>query len=316
MKNRNDHIDALRGIGIFFMILIHVTAWYRSDAIAAFFWNYAQFAVQIFVFCSGYVFYLKDKTQFSGLSLQFLWRRATRLLIPYYAFLLVYLPLEFIEDARRISAAYVAKSLSLTGGPDLNWAVLLFLYMALVTPVLMYFKKSRPVIFWIYLGLSIVLSALFLDFKIENYKLIMWLPWSLLLPFSWLIADDSGRRKWLVPTIAATLASTLGYLQKTGGSLLFFDNKYPPNAYYLSYGMIWILALWEILRRTTSMNILKRFFVYFGIHSYELFFIHFWVFICLRLLHIWLPWSLQFVLLLMISVLLQKTVSRFTASQH
>lgn len=315
MKNRNNDIDVLRGIGIIGMILIHVTAWYRGIPTAAFFWNYSQFAVQVFVFCSGYVFALKHFSSPTTYSITTVFKRAARLLIPYYTFLLIYLPVENLITNRSLSPSYILQSLTLTGGPDFNWAVLLFLLMAVVGPLMLVLFKQYRLVFWLWVGCAVLSSAAFLSVHITNYKLVMWLPWSLITLFSWYIAT---RKTWAAPFMVSLLLLLLSgsFLATTSSSLLFFDNKYPPNTYYLSYGALWILVLIKTIPHVSTNNTIRRFVSYTGKNSYELFFIHFLILTALRAGRVWFPWGVQLLMVLFGSLALLLVLKKFTASRR
>ena len=319
MQNRNDQIDILRGIGIIAMILIHVTAWYKTDALAFYFWNSSQFAVQVFNFCSGYLFFLKEQRREGVFSLKYFAKRATRLLIPYYVFLVFYLPLEIIESPKRLSLNYILKSFTLTGGPDLNWIILLFLMLALLMPFLLYLLRSRKLFFFTYVLLAAFSSLLFLNLELRTYKLIMWLPWSLIILASWLFVKFHNRITSAYLAISCTVTALLlsFYLSVQDHSLLLIDNKYPPNLYYLLYGVAWISGHWFVLSfldlKKKAWNIVR----FFSVNSYSIFFIHFWVFTFMRVvLKLDLHWGYLFVIVLMSSVLVQKIINFLSKVLH
>ncbi len=319
MKNRNDQIDILRGIGIIAMILIHVTAWHKSDVIAFNLWNVSQFAVQVFIFCSGYLFFLKEQGRESVFTLKYFAKRATRLLIPYYIFLAFYLPLEIIESPQRLSLNYVFKSLTLTGGPDLNWIILLFLSLALLMPLLLFLLRKHRFSFFIYLLVATFFSVALFKFQISNFKLIMWLPWSLIILISWLFVKFHNRITSAYLAISCTVTALLlsFYLSVQNHSLLIIDNKYPPNLYYLLYGVAWISALWFVLSfmdlKKKAWNIVR----FFSVNSYSIFFIHFWIFTFMRVvLRVDLHWGYLFAIVMISSVVVQKGISYASSRFH
>ena len=208
------------------MILIHVTAWHRSDLLASRLWNLSQFAVQTFIFCSGYLFFLKERSGTTLHSWSYFRKRATRLLSPYLLFLAFYLPLEFVESPWRLSWEYVLKSVTLTGGVDLNWIILLFLMLAVLMPALLSLLKKRKLFFLIYILLAVFSSVLFMNFELRSYKFIMWLPWSLLILFSWLFTKLHNRFTtlyFLVSSLVATIILSF-YLSIQNHSLML-DRK-------------------------------------------------------------------------------------------
>lgn len=294
------------------MILIHVTAWHKADVIAFNLWNISQFAVQVFIFCSGYLFFLKEQGRESVFSVKYFAKRATRLLIPYYVFLAFYLPLEIVESPKRFSLNYIFKSLTLTGGPDLNWIILLFLSLALLMPLLLFLLRKHRFLFFIYLLAATLSSVLFLQLKTDNYKLVMWLPWSLMILASWLFVKFHNRitSAYLALSSIATTIILSAYLLSTNYSLLFIDNKYPPNLYYLLYGVAWISGLWFVLSfidlKKKAWNIVR----FFSINSYSIFFIHFWIFTFMRVvLKLDLHWGYLFAMVMITSVFVQKGIS-------
>ena len=301
------------------MILIHVTAWNKIDALAFNLWNISQFAVQVFIFCSGYLFFLKEQGRETVLSVRYFAKRATRLLIPYYVFLAFYLPLEIIESPKRMSVNYFFKSLTLTGGPDLNWIILLFLSLAVLMPLLLFLLRKHKLYFYIYLLAATFFSVALFKFQISNFKLIMWLPWSLIILISWLFVKFHNRITAAYLAISSTVTVLLisFYLSVQNHSLLLIDNKYPPNLYYLLYGVAWISGLWFALSfvdlKKKGWNIIR----FFSLNSYSIFFSHFWVFTFIRVvLKLDLHWGYLFVIVILSSVLVLRGISYLSSRFH
>ena len=278
---RSKAIDILRGLGILTIIFIHVTSWYQFDPTARFIWNWGQFAVPVFVFCSTYLFFVKKLDYQKDGFLNYTFKRLRRLLVPYYIFLAFYYLFFFIKDPRLISGKEVFQTITLTSpGQEINWAVLLFVYAFVVTLILLLSWKKSKAVFVILSLLSIAFSILFLNYKWPfNYKTIMWLPWSLMILFSWVFAKFESKKFFYPLVIFGTggLFVVL-YLMKvsTGQSLTFFSNKYPPNLYYLSYGMLGTALVYWL----STKNVFRPFekvINYLSLHSYNIFFIHLWL---------------------------------------
>ena len=85
-KNRSLLIDFFRGSALITIIFIHSLVPYLSQPDIHKWWNWAQYAVQIFVFCSAYVFFSHEITKKEKLFPYFI-RRIKRLLLPYFIFL-------------------------------------------------------------------------------------------------------------------------------------------------------------------------------------------------------------------------------------
>ena len=59
MTQRDQLIDNLRGLAMIVMILTHATAYFPNDIVSFTLWNWSNFAVPIFLFCSVYLFIKK-----------------------------------------------------------------------------------------------------------------------------------------------------------------------------------------------------------------------------------------------------------------
>ncbi len=65
-------------------------------------------------------------------------------------------------------------------------------------------------------------------------------------------------------------------LMYRGDMLTFTENKYPPNIYYLSYGIFLMLIFYVLHRKYGStIALLQKCFDFLSKHSYSIFFIHF-----------------------------------------
>ncbi len=313
---RNENIDTLRGLGILSMIFVHITSWFLNDRSAFFIWNWGQFAVPVFVFCSTYLFFVKKQSlQQDGFTIYAL-KRLKRLLSPYYFFLIFYYLIFLIKDASRIKFQDVLQSVTLTSpGQEINWAILLFVYMFLITLLLIISWRKSKVIFIIFSFLALSSSLLLLSFSWPfNYKLIMWLPWSLIILFSWFFAKYE-RRGWsyafIIVITFIIFIITRAYLAGFGKSLVFIANKYPPNLYYLSYGMLGTAFIYWL----STKNVFKPFekvINYFSLHSYNIFFIHLWLIIAfVNFMNIKIfTWWQFFAIILGLTILIQSLINK------
>ncbi len=313
---RNKAIDILKGLGILAIIFIHVTAWYTQDKTAYFIWNWGQFAVPVFVFCSTYLFFVKRQKYEQEGFVNYSLSRLKRLLIPYYIFLIFFYLIYLVKDATNIHWQSVLMNITLTTpGNELNWAVLLFIYLTILAfPLVGLWKKTRPA-FILYAALSLSFSFLLFIYKWPfNYKLIMWLPWSLVILFSWYFARYEKRRLFFPLTLLWTglLFVSLYLLKDTfGNSFEFIKNKYPPNLFYLSYGMFSATLIYYLAKRGLFDLAYKP--IYFlSANSYSIFFIHLWLVITFsEFMNIQrLPWWLFFLIILSLTVIIQLGISK------
>ena len=313
---RSKAIDLLRGLGILTIILIHVTAWYTQDKTAHFIWNWGQFAVPAFVFCSTYLFYTKkekyEKEGFVNYSLI----RLKRLLPSYYVFLVFFYLIYLLKKPLAIHWQDVLMNLTLTTpGHEPNWAILLFILITiLMFPLTWLLKKSKSLfIFYAVLALTSSLLLVFYRWPF-NYKLIMLLPWSLVILFSWYFSKYEGRRAFypltfFVLVIIFTIAFAVQ--NRLGNDLLFISNKYPPNLYYLSYGMLSVTLIYYLAKKGL-FDFFQKPIYFLSVNSYHLFFIHLFLiiaaseFIQLKQLAWWQFFAIIFALTLAVQLVLNK----------
>ncbi|MBD3840001.1 MAG: acyltransferase family protein, partial [Epsilonproteobacteria bacterium] len=119
--DRNKDIDNLRGLAMISMMVIHACSYFLKTKEVYLLWNYLQWAVPVFLFCSFYLS-LKDKRPTNYL------KRLKRLFIPYWIFLFVYFLLLYFFEKKNFSFQYLRANIFLYRGIDFNWLVLLFLY--------------------------------------------------------------------------------------------------------------------------------------------------------------------------------------------
>lgn len=277
MQERNTTIDFLRGFSVIIIILIHVNAYFLSVPVANWLANYSQFAVQIFVFCSAFVFFDRKKNE--QFSFGYFIKRIKRLLIPYYIFLLFYFPFLIFIKQTPVSIEGIFKWLFLIGDRDLNWLIVLFLCFLVLMPVIKLIKDKK-IFFWLFLLVCTVTSIGLLFIKPPiHFRWIMWLPWSFVLFFTFFYTQTKNKKTFLILSTVVTgilyvISQYVLLLQKH--TLTFTENKYPPNMFYLSYGLlcisIFILIYEQFNLKKYSTHAL---FNFASKYSYEIFFIHF-----------------------------------------
>ncbi len=261
------------------MILIHTSYYFLSDKAGLFFWNYAQFAVQVFVYCSAYLFFLKPFVYTKESIISFIKKRFVRLFLPYYIFLGVYILLNYFLHNSPIRPKYVLESIFVYGGVEIDWLVLLFVQFTFIMPLLSFLWEKYKLLFWAYASISL-LSSLYLYFSpiTFNYRYIMWLPWSILCVLA-LLVIQYGKHRFFYPVlfVSSVAVYIAGYFYKLslGLSPSLFDNKYPPNLYYLVYGIAGIVILTYCNKITVIPNAVRVCINFLSTYSYSLYFIHY-----------------------------------------
>ena len=321
--DRNKVLDFLRGIAILVMIFLHSTSYYLSNLNAFFFWNWGNFVVQIIVFVSAYLVFSKIES-FAKISWSsFFIKRLTRLLIPYYIFLAVLFVMLAVFIPTRLTVSYIFQSLLVIGGIDLGWLVLLFIYLTVVTPVMFYALTRKPILFHV-ITMVTFLSAVILLFvrPAVHYKLTMWIPWLFMFNLAYYYFRLESKVKikaalMLFVTGLITFIASFIVLNTYDLPIMLFKNKYPPNLFVISYGMIWIGFLYFIYNvYLIRKNYLNAVTTYFSRHSYSLYFIHSLVILALTVFnfHKIFSWPIFFIIVLGFSFIVQEVINRLTRS--
>lgn len=281
-KKRFMVIDFLRGLAIIIVVFTHTLAYFLSQKKIFFIWDIVHFTVPIFVFCSSYIFYqFPPHVEREGVFNYFK-KRLLRLIIPYWIFLIPLFLLTRLYEPKKFNLIELLKNITFTGGASINWLVVLFIYLMILSPLIYYFYKKNGRLLIFYSVLALISSLLFLFYSTKiNHLFIMWLPWSLLIVFSFYFAEKEKDKFFILKTILVALVVFVGlrYLLTANHHTLVLQlNKYPPNLYYLSYGVFWIGLLYLLYQKIFfRFTLLNKCLVFFSRSSYEIFFSHFLV---------------------------------------
>jgi len=294
MGNKRDTaIDFLRALAILSVIITHVLSRNLGPETVNAIWNYLHFIVPLYIFCSGYLMYKKYYVTQWTVPALITWykKRTLRLVLPYYLFLALHYVLWLIFPSYvsgfglSLQPRFILTSLLFTG-VDYGWLPLLFLELMLLTPLyLLLFRKNWiRVISFVIVALS-SLSLLFYRFTPLDYRLFMWLPWSTIyfLSFAAARADvfdklkQSSTRIAIFGLCSLLLFFTLRYITtRLQQPLTLTLHKYPPDLFYLSYGLSVgsVLTLASLIPRLYTRG-LRLIIQWLSARSYELFFAHY-----------------------------------------
>lgn len=291
MQDRYFQIDFLRGISIVGVVIIHVLSYSLTTAFYIFTWNYLHFVIAAFIFCSGYVMMARYKSGFDSIGHVLKWykKRLTRLLVPYYIYLLVHymllilLPMYFGGSGLKLEADYIASSIFLSGGIDLNWLTLLFVQLTLLFPVLVHLtplKKS----YYMYAGGAFIIALIFTFYRFpyDQYRSVMWIPWSfiLILSMQFYFLHSKGLKTKTYLKMMAVSGAIFAVLYLLGKQLHWsdriIDHKYPPDLYDLSFESTITLAVLALSNwNPLHVPVIKRAYTFLSQESYHIFFIHY-----------------------------------------
>lgn len=320
-RKREIAIDYLRAIAIVVMILTHSLVYYFNVKSVYFFWDLLHFAVPIFVFCASYVFFIKINNTGVFNNFAYIEKRLWRIIIPYYLFFIAYLIINLLTG-RSLSQRFVFQSIVLTGGIDINWLVLLFTFFAFLFPLLKYLIKNHYKLFILYSLFSILSTFYLLVSKpLPYFRYYMFIPWSTIAIYGYFFQKYKDSKKFIVLNVfGGLLLFVFSYWAKSINhtSLFLFNNKYPPNLYYLSYGFVFLNVLYLLFNQLTINNeTVNDFLKYISSNSYSLFFIHYLVIYLLVFFSVpkIIPWPFFFVIVLILSLIVQKIFILISSDQ-
>ena len=266
-KKRDQSIDILRFIGIALIILAHT---FPPDTIL----NLRCFDVSLMLFVSGLTL-SKRKYDF---SLSYFKHRTIRLLLPVYFFLTIYFILAFtcqsIGFDFGINSNHVIGSYLLQDGIGFVWIIRVFLLIALVTPFILFLKEKTNTawMFSISLLLVLLIDALITNgVGMQNLFVRDYLYYAIgySVPFivGLVLPNLNLKQLWIVlfGTLALLIIKGLLILNPASEefsptSLLIFNNfKYPPNSYYILYGVLMSTLCYIILVKFETYRYLLLF---------------------------------------------------------
>lgn len=284
---RLPEVDLLKAAAALLVVLIHVTARYRNDSdLMYFFWDYIHFAVASFVLASGYLFQNKPPTINNVRDyFAFLWKKFKRVVIPYYIFALVFSVAVVLfgekELTKVLDVGYILDTIFLWGGAGNNWIPLLFMGIMVLQGIESWlnprFPQFKYLLFTFALSISIFQMTRETEF-LSNFDRI----------FGWLVIFYIGRylygRMELRRVLKIWLFSFLLFLSLhylfgvIGLDQGIFNNKYPPNFYYLSYQVTATLPLFYLLYKYSHTFLRSKrvwaIIAFIAASSYEIFFYH------------------------------------------
>lgn len=307
---RLDIIDDIRGISIFVTIMIHTNVYFLQNNIAYNLIELSQFVVAAFIFCSSYLYYLKDRVDSLSFFWKHLFKRLRRLIVPYYLFLIVYILFTFMKEPQKLTSNYIFQNLLLTGGIDFSWLVVLFVELTVLMPFFSFLRRKYKLFLCMYIIVAIISSLIFLiHTPLPWYRFIMWLPWSLIVIYTMYFEkiEKNTLLFWGLTVLffIVYLTTRQFILIPLGRSLRMYDNKYPPNIYYLSYCLMELNILYFLCQKAVFVWV-RKFIHFLSLYSYQIYFLHILVIFAITVLyHFKFNWVTFFLATLSITSILQ-----------
>lgn len=255
-KKRNPSIDLMRFIGLTMIVLAHIGL---PGGSAVF--QLRCFDVPLMVFTSGLAFSGKN----IGPYFPFIWKRTLRLVVPVYIFVAAYLALNPLLAGWGLAPLYsderILGSFLLRLQPSMGyvWIIRVFLIVMLMTPLLLKVGKALKQGWTVYLlaGFMLLVQNLLVEWLRPVSSGILIGDWILyILPYSAIFLlgirfrNAAVKERLIVIAVMAVVMSVMAFdVAGVHGTWLKFQAfKYPPQAYFLLWGMLVSAVLWMTSR--------------------------------------------------------------------
>jgi peptidoglycan/LPS O-acetylase OafA/YrhL len=278
--DRDQTIDILRCIGLFAIFLAHVTP---PDLVL----RLRNFDVVLMVVCMTWSYVISRSKRHTP-YFKYIIKRFKRLILPSWLYLTVLLVFtssismvlneKFIYSVKEIIMGY-----SLLDRIGYVWVMRIYLYIAVLSPILYLISnkiKSHCLYFAILIIIYFVYNGIYLLGKNISNILIYRLFNITVLQFSgWGIVAAIGIRLFSLKenkknyAIVTTIFAVVFILEMLlNGFASTQDFKYPPQLYYISYGIIVTLIIYILVKRIANKNNDNAVITFISKSSMELYF--------------------------------------------
>lgn len=311
---RDIRIDALRALAIILIILAHAKPLAQP---AVFLYQIRTFDVPLMAFLMGSSYVLSEHRNKKETFHLYLWKRFKRLVVPAWIFLTFFFALMwfeyfFLREEHPFTRDIIVTSYTLESGIGYVWIIRVFFIISILSPIIYFIaKKSNNIVkTTIFLIVFLIIQTIFCNVSngmmdgtkesIQNY---------IVIPFGYCIAvfigmkaSEQDLKKNIQLSVIVTAFFVLTGFSVNFGQLQIF--KYPPSAYYLTYGIGMSMILYTILSfKKIEIKISKmKFLTWFSRYSLELYYWHAFIRASLNLIHPETSWRGRFVIFLVGSI--------------
>ena len=241
---RNPLYDNLRGFAFILLFIAHTMSY-------SFWYNLREFDVPLMVFVSGLAYSCKEINNYR----QWIVRRFKRLYYPILIFLSIFFAVSCSIKSNIYSLEEIAASFLMVGGIGYLWIFRIFIYIMILTPLLLWISKRlnsvpclflltlitliiQEILFWI-VGINIPIARITIYYALGYSLVYLWgvnanklIALVVLMPFFYLYSDDC--------------TSWLGSGEKAWYNLE--HEKYPPHSYFIIYGIVCSTFIYMLIR--------------------------------------------------------------------
>ncbi|MGL5067497.1 MAG: acyltransferase family protein [Sarcina sp.] len=306
MVKRNYIFDILKMIGLLGIIIAHINP---SEII----FEIRNFDVILMIMIS--VMLSLNKISDKVVDIKCIKKRIVRLLKPTYIFLTVYFLIYFIVlksfDIKKILASYL-----LIGGIGYVWIIRIYIYIAILIPIISYFykKKRKSIYYFNIVGIYIIYFILTnlenrLDGPIQVlFRAIVldFIGYGLIVMIFVGIKQESEKQ---VLKNALVFCGVFIFLSIYNNFQSIQNFKYPLSLYYISYGIGISLLLYIILSKfKLEESCFTKIALYFSNNSM---WIYLWHIIYIPIvLKLNVGWILRFIIIVLASIITIETINK------
>jgi len=257
---RDDTLDMLRGIGLLCIMLAHVGP-------PAFLFQLRNFDVPLMVLVAGSSFAMSTANGLKTGYIEYIIKRLIRLVIPTWTFLSLFFLLTLItsfimQKTYPFPFYKIFASFFLGTGIGYVWIIRVFLLISLIAPLTRFAnasyikgKWSYSIVFTVYLIYEFMVrhipvpNQVFLKMILDKI-VYMAIPYGCIFFLGTRILMLSCRQIFGLAMVSLIVCTLYAFVlnQTIGGFAPVQDYKYPPTAYYISYGLSIALLLFWISR--------------------------------------------------------------------
>lgn len=311
MKKRSIVYDILRALAIVLIFLAH------SNPPGIFF-QLRNFDVILLIIVSGY--FAKKSLDKNNSFKDYFIKRILRIVIPVWLFLLIYYLILFLVIKIPIDEIRLIDSFIFGEEFGYIWIFRVYLITIIIAPFLYFiYNKVKYKKFLVLLILSLLLNQLLVELLGTNNVYINWLVFYTLgygvcfgLGF---IVEELDKKDYMILVcfnLMAFVFLTIYFYLKYGKFITSNQFKYPPEIYYISYGLTLSLSLFYFFYKTKCGNKFNKIkcniLTFVGSHTM---WIYLWHIPIIKILNLWHfdNWILKFIVLLVFPIIITKIQS-------
>ena len=243
MMNRIVYLDYLKIIGLFFVILAHVSP-------PTFINQFRSFDVPLLVLVSGY---LASKSYKSSSTKAYLWKRFKRLVLPAWIFCFIFLPIRicFLSIP---SWEELIKEFTFQRDSDVLgflWVIWVYLICACIIPYISKIKFSSVSLFYIiiiFLCFELLSKTNLVDNRFLYVSFFTIVPYGCITFLGFNLDKIMRPKIWIIIFLTIYIIMAIAFLIYRGSYVQTAVSKYPAQLYYLSYAIGISLLLFFVLQ--------------------------------------------------------------------